>query len=330
MLQQTNAFRANGLGSFQDIVTAMVSDPALILFLSGTKNWAWAVNENFGRELQELFTLGANNGYTQQDVHEIARALTGWQYVQGPGGESDMEDFHIEAKSHDWTNKTIYGQTGNWGWSDVATMVVRHPDHPAYFVSKLWSYFITTPPSSGDLAALAQTYSSSGFQVRPVVEAILCHPDFYNDQNMVKPPVVYVVGMLKARQIFVDGETWYWNAEMAGQRLYQPPDVGGWHKNAWLNSNTMLGRWQTVYAITARDAYGGENWAGYDPTETADAAVAAALRYWNNPALRPETQAALTNFAGTYVSSSSDPVSRAQRQNALRHLIAVSPDYQVC
>ncbi len=195
----------------------MLSDPALILFLNGDKNVAWAVNENFGRELQELFTLGANNGYTQSDVHNVARALTGWQYVDGPGGETDMENFHIDTKCHDWTNKTIYGQTGNLDWSDVARMVVHHPDHPSFFVTKLWSYFISTPPSSSDLTALAELYASSGFQIRPVVEAILCHPDFYNDVNMVKPPAVYVVGMLRARQIFVDGETWQWNCTISGQ-----------------------------------------------------------------------------------------------------------------
>jgi hypothetical protein len=332
MLAQTDTMRANGLGSFQDMVTGMVSDPALILFLSGIKNLAWAVNENFARELQELFTLGADNGYTQTDVHEIARALTGWRYVQGPGGESDMEDFHIDQKCHDWTSKTIYGQTGNWGWADVARFVVNHPDHPAYFVSKLWSYFVTTPPSSSDLSALAAAYAASGFQIRPVVEAILCHPDFYNDATMVKPPVVYVVGMLRQRQIFVDGEYWEWQAGICGQRLYQPPDVGGWHKDEWLDSNTMLGRWQTAYLVTSRDAYDSTNWSTYNTNETPEQAVASALAYWGNPPLRQETLDALTTFATNSVSSAPDglAIACAQRMNALRHLIAVSPDYQVC
>ena len=332
MLEQINKMRANCLGSFQDLVTAMVSDPALIIFLSGLKNVAWGVNENFGRELQELFTLGANDGYTQTDVHQISRALTGWQCVQGPDGLSDLENFYVDAKCHDWTNKTIYGQTGNFNWFDVARLVVNHPAHPEYFVSKLWSYFITTPPSSSDLSTLASAYTASGFQIRPTVEAILCHPDFYNDVNMVKPPAVYVVGLLRARQIFVDGETWDQNAGACGQILYEPPDVGGWNKTAWLNSNTMLGRWQTVYIVTARDAWGsvGWNWNSYPSPETPQQAVAAALTYWNNPQLRPDTMSALTSFASTCVSASSPPSVLAQRQNALRHMIAVSPDYQVC
>jgi hypothetical protein len=330
MLNQTNVFRAHGLGSFADIVNAMVSDPALILFLSGVKNVAWAVNENFARELQELFALGANNGYTQSDVTNVARALTGWRYVEGPGGESDMQNFHVDVKCHDWTNKTVYGQTGNWDWSDIARMVVHHPDHPRFFVSKLWSYFISTGPSASDLETLASTYASSGFQIRPVVEAILCHPDFYNDVNMVKPPVVYVAGMLRARQLFVDGETWQWNCTISGQTLYQPPDVGGWDYDSWLNSNTMLGRWQTVYLVTAHDAYDGQHWASYDATETAQQALTSALSYWNNPSLRPDAQSALLTFANAYVPAQADPVSRAQRQNALRHLIGISPDYQVC
>lgn len=330
MLTQTNVFRAHGLGSFEDLLRGMLSDAALTIFLSGEKNLAWGVNENFGRELQELFTLGANNGYTQFDVHEIARSLTGWQYINLNGDENDIANFHLDPKCHDWTDKTVYGQTGNYDWSDIATLVVHHPDHPPYFVTKLWSYFISTPPSSGDLATLAEAYAQSGFQVRPIVEAILCHPDFYNDANMVKPPAVYVVGALRARQIFVDGETWQTNCQACGQMLYNPPDVGGWDYSAWLNSNTMLGRWQTVYNVTARDAYDGDQWSSYNPTEDPDTAVQLAMQYWNNPTLRADAMTTLINFATTSVPSTPDPVSRAQRQNALRHLIGVCPDYQVC
>jgi uncharacterized protein (DUF1800 family) len=142
---------------------------------------------------------------------------------------------------------------------------------------------------------------------------------------MVKPPLVYLCGLLRARQRFVDGNTWHYNAEICGQRPYQPPDVGGWNDDEWLDSNRMLGRWQTAYVVNAPYAVSG----AYDANETPEQAVTAAIEYWEQPKLRAETVAALTDFASRYVPPTPDVSLRQQRQNALRHLVAICPDYHV-
>jgi hypothetical protein len=135
---------------------------------------------------------------------------------------------------------------------------------------------------------------------------------------------------VRARRGWVYGVTWNYNCQISGQRIYWPPDVGGWNDDAWLDTNSMLGRWQTVYLVTAGEAYGGGTWNAYDATETADDALAKALAYWDNPTIRPQTLAGLKSFAEAAVPVGPDAPLRAQRMNALRHLIATSPDYQVC
>ena len=140
MIAQNRTQRALCLASFPRMLTAMTTDPAMLLWLSGSGSTKEAPNENYAREMQELFTLGVGDGYTERDVREHARALTGWTntWNQATG---EPEDFHFEAKLHDDGVKTIYGQRGRFGWRDSVRLVLDHPDHPGYFVTKLWSYF---------------------------------------------------------------------------------------------------------------------------------------------------------------------------------------------
>jgi hypothetical protein len=326
MLEQTNLFRKYAFGSFKDLVHDIGADPAMILWLNLNKSVVNVANENYARELMELFTLGAGRGYVEHDIREAARALTGWT-SQGDQESGTLTGFAMIASKHDHGQKTIFGQTGNWDWEDVARMVIENPMHASFFVRKLWGYFIVTPPTDDEVARLAQLYVDSGYQSRPVLEAILAHPALYTGPPMVKPPVVYVVGLLRARRKFITGELWSANAEGAGQRLYQPPDVGGWDDSRWLDSNTIFARWHTVYQLIA--AYKIDA-ATYPATETPEAAVEAAVAFWNEPILGAATRSILLDYARNSVSSSPDALGRAQRQNALRQLVAVSPDFQVC
>ena len=250
MLDQTNLFRAHGLRNFKTMVRQITQDPAMILFLDQPSNRKGAINENYARELMELFTLGADRGaYTEHDVRELARSLSGWDYDWS--GELGAHNFHWdELNRWDPSHKTVFGKTGRWTWEDAARMVVEHPKHPSFFVAKLWSYFIPTAPDASTVAKLEALYKGSGYEIRPVLEAILTSKQLYEGPRMVKPPTVFVAGMLRARKRGITTNAWSWVLPGAGQRLYYPPDVAGWDDKRWLDTNTTLGRWEAViYAL---------------------------------------------------------------------------------
>ena len=339
MLAQTNVFRAHGLGSFRALARAMTIDPAMLVFLNGIDNRRRAVNENYARELMELFTLGADRGaYTEADVRELARALTGWRadWSEAAG----LHNFRFDATRWDGDAKTVFGRTGAFNWENAVSLVIEHPLHASFFVAKLWSYFVPTPPPADVAAALEQTYVASGHQIRPVLEAILRSPQLYEGPRMTKPPVVQLAGMLRALGRPITGEEWVWLADGAGQRLYHPPDVSGWDDKRWLDSNTIRARWELVNSAVAGLSINPGSTAGRTyPAETPEQALTAARAFWGGPRLEPETADWLLAFAREYdppADTESTPQYlrtqrsqvRAQRQNLLRHLIAASADYQ--
>ena len=339
MLQQTNLFRAHGLGSFREMVRAVTVDPAMLVFLNGIDNRRRAVNENYARELMELFTLGADRGaYTEADVRELARSLTGWRAdwsdVEG------LQNFRFDPARWDTGAKTVFGATGAFDWQDACRLVVDHPLHASFFVAKLWSYFLPEPPAPGIAAALERLYVESGHAIRPVLEAILCSPELYEGPRMVKPPVVQAAGMLRALGRSITGEEWVWLGDGAGQRLYHPPDVSGWDDGRWLDSNTIRGRWDVVnHAVSGRTVRPDSAEARSYPAESPEEAVGSARAFWLDPQLTPETAESLLAFARDFQPPADDAATpqwrrdqraalRTQRQTALRHLIAVSADYQ--
>src|ERR1700759_5168381 len=129
-------------------------------------------------------------------------------------------------------------------------MVVRHRTHASFFVAKLWSYFIPTPPPAATARSLQRLYLKGDRDVRPVVEAILRHPHLYDrSRRMVKPPVVHAAGMLRAVGRGIDTTAWAWLCEGAGQYLFMPPNVSGWDDTRWLDTATFRGRWQMAQYI---------------------------------------------------------------------------------
>jgi hypothetical protein len=326
MLDQTNLFRAHGLGNFKQMVRAITQDPAMILFLDAASNRRGAINENYGRELMELFTLGADRGaYSEEDVRELARSLSGWRYDWS--AELGFHNFRWDEQNlWDRGYKTVFGQTGRYTWEDASRMVVEHSMHSSFFVGKLWSYFIPTPPDSGTAAKLEQYYRESGYEIRPVLEAILCSPQLHEGPRMVKPPMVFVAGMLRARGHGITDGRWDWVCSGAGQRVYYPPDVAGWDDKRWLDTNTTLGRWRAVYFCLEADTAppGSDSY----PAESPEQAVAGARAFWGDPGVSDTCAASLLDFARGAISANAAGRLRAQRQNALRQLIAGSPDYQ--
>ena len=331
MLAHIDLYRRLCLGSFRDLLLEVTHDPAMLLFLNGANSDKNSPNENFGREVMELFTLGADRGaYTEDDVREAARALTGWRadYVNPVG----WTNFRYDPSSHDSKLKTIFGKTGNFDWRDVIDLCLNNPYHRSFFVLKLWSYFIPVKPDAATQAALEKLYVDSDWSIRAVLEAILQHPALHTGPPLVKPPVVFSAGLLRARSRGITSSSLIWWSDGAGQRLFYPPNVAGWNDNAWLDTSTLYARWRLVYDVIDDDAPPSNG--TYSATETPAQALDSALAYWGGPPLRDDSRQVLLNAATAAVPASTTGNSarnkRAQRQTALRHLIAASPDLQTC
>ena len=140
MIGQNKMMRARALGNFHDLLVEVTRDPAMLMWLSGTDNTKYSPNENYAREVMELFTLGADRGaYTQHDVHEQARALTGFTNDWNNSGPSH---FRFDPNLHDTGSKRIFGHRGRWRWRDTCRLCVHHPLHPSFMIAKLWGYFV--------------------------------------------------------------------------------------------------------------------------------------------------------------------------------------------
>jgi uncharacterized protein (DUF1800 family) len=328
MLRQNKLFRVHALGSFRDLLLAVTADPAMLLFLSGAFSTKDAPNENYGRELMELFTLGPYNGYTERDVRQQARALTGWtaDYKESTG----FYRFRFEPSLHDSGTKTIFGKRGRFDWKDACRLCLEHPAHGRFFVRKLWSYFVPTPPSRATERGLVSLYRRHNYAVRPVVEAILRHPDLYRGPTMVKPSVVYTAGTLRAlgRRVAPD---YYSYSYLDGQTLFYPPNVAGWSDERWLDTAKFLGRWYTATTALTPGALDPEVAAGKLPAN-AERLLARAVKATGSPRIRAQTRNVLLAFARRALADAEEDYEQAAHPvmiyNALRQLLVVCPDYQ--
>jgi uncharacterized protein (DUF1800 family) len=332
MIDQNELLRRNALGNFGKLLTEITRDPAMLMWLSGAENNRWSPNENYARELMELFTLGAGSGYSEDDVREQARALTGWRndWDDGVGAHN----FRYDPKFHDAGVKKVFGKRGKFTWRDSVRMCLEHRRHQSFVVHKLWSYFIPTAPDARTAKALAATYVSGRRQIRPLVEAILMHPDFYNGPRMVKPPVVYIAGMLRATGKGVDRDDWTWISDLAGQMLFHPPNVAGWDESRWLDTATYRGRWLAANTAVRDLVLDPDSANPAKVVEPAEEAVASAVKFWGDPLITGPTRDALMRFAQDAGALADKPWKKGAypvlRQNALRMLVAASPDFQSC
>ena len=327
--QFIDLFRTKGLGSFRDLLLDVTQHPAMLVFLNTINSDKLSPNENYAREVMELFSLGADRGaYTETDVRQAAKAMTGFRadYVNMVG----WTNFHYDATAHNTSTKTIFGHSGNYDWRDLVDLCLNNPYHRSFFVLKMWSYFVPAPPDAATQASLEKLYVDSGWSIKAVVRAILRHPDFYTGPALVRPPAVMSAGVLRSLAKGVDDATLAYYCEGAGQRLLGPPNVAGWNDKAWLDTSTLFFRWRLVYEglqdrTVPRDGT-------YSLTETPAEALAAALSFWGDPQVRDETRQILLDAATTAVppslTGSNARNRRAERQNMLRHLIAASPDLQ--
>ncbi len=328
MLNQNAMMRSHALGNFHDLLLDVTRDPAMLLWLNGAGSTLYAPNENYGREMLELFTLGAGRGYGERDVRENALALTGFT---NDWDDSGPTNFRYEPALHDNRIKTIFGNRGRFDFQDSCRLAVTHPDHPSFMVQKLWGYFVGADLPAAGARALERAYVSSGFAVRPLIEAILRHPLFYEGPRLVLAPVVFVAGMHRARAIGLQTDAWSWICQEAGQLLFDPPNVSGWDYADWLDTARWSGRLTAVNQVLEKSVIS-SNDKHYPATETPQEALDSALAFWAQPVLSTPTTKNLIAYghrAQRDATASWEQLPyRILRQNALRALIPMTPDWQ--
>jgi uncharacterized protein (DUF1800 family) len=320
-------FAANPGATFKGLAYAVTIDPSMLRYLTGESNVKGAPNENYARELMELFTLGVlgaagQANYSQTDVEQLAKALSGWQI--NDDNPDAAYSYFTQSRWYDGP-KLVFGKFGNFTSADAINLVTSHPAHPEFIVNSLWNEFIVEPPAATTLSKLTSTYTSSGLQLKPVLKLILTDPALFasiDEPDMIKPPVVYVVGAMRALGVGVTDTTANDYLDAMGELPYFPPNVSGWEGGlSWLNTDTALARFGLISSLLS-------NLKIEDvPGESAADAYARAYAATGRPWLAPGTQAALQGFAAAAPSSTADK--RVQRQLGLRALILAGPDAQV-
>jgi uncharacterized protein (DUF1800 family) len=252
-----NCLQRNALGNFRTFVREVGLLDAMLYYLDGVFNNRNRPNENYARELYELFTLGEGNGYTEQDIIETARALTG--YVER--GKEGCEPVQFRADRHDEGSKTILGQTGNWGYDDVIDILFdQRPNEIAEFICRKLYEFFVHPDSRDDagnaqtiISGMAATFLANDFEIAPVLSQLFKSQHFFDDDAIgviIKSPFDFYLNILKESSFSYDDTLVASLVNYSGllsQQLFDPVDVAGWQRDrSWINTNFMIGRWLTI------------------------------------------------------------------------------------
>jgi hypothetical protein len=249
MWRQNCLLRTHALGKFGPFLQAMSKDPAMLIWLDSNSNVKGRPNENYARELMELFSLGVGH-YTEKDIREAARAFTGW-HTNGRG-------FAFDPRLHDSGLKTFLGRSGAWNGDDIVRIVLAQPQAARFLVRKLYHFLISESavPPDALLEPLCEFFRGSDYDIAELVKTMLASRHFYSEyafRQRVKGPVEYVLGAVQAvYRPYGENEVNYqpllqqalvgW-LEAMGQRLFAPPNVKGWPGGrSWLNTSTLLER----------------------------------------------------------------------------------------
>ena len=244
MWRQQQLLRADALGSFRTLLHNVAKDPAMLIYLDGANSRKEAPNENFAREVMELFTLGeATHGghYTEQDIREAARAFTGW------GIEREEQVFKFRPAFHDDAPKTILGRTGNFDGDQTLDILLDQPAAGRFIVDKLWREFVSSTPDEAQVARIAARFKASDYDISGALNDLLMLDAFWAPANwgsLVKSPVDLVVGTVRQFNFsFTDATPFVLKTAQLGQNLLVPPNVKGWPgQNDWINATTLLER----------------------------------------------------------------------------------------
>ncbi|MCU0445408.1 MAG: DUF1800 domain-containing protein [Microscillaceae bacterium] len=242
---QINTLRKYALGKLGDLLEAVAKDPAMLRFLNNQQNRKAHPNENFARELLELFTLGRGN-YTEQDIKEAARAFTGWS--------SEGERFVFRQNHHDFDKKTFMGKTGNWGGEDIIRIVLENRQTARFITTKIYRFLVNEVPDNERISQLAEVFYQSNYDIGLLLRQILTSDWFYADQNIgakIKSPIELIVGLQRQFNLkFSQENSPLFLQKILGQMLLYPPNVAGWAGGRnWIDSSSLLFRLRLPEAI---------------------------------------------------------------------------------
>ncbi len=243
---QNNTIRKFALGKFSDLLHAIAKDPAMIIYLNNQQNHKKAPNENFAREVMELFTLGEGH-YTEQDIKEAARAFTGWT-VNRKG------QFEFKENDHDFGEKEFMGQKGNFNGEEILNIIINNKQTAIYVVTKIYREFVNPVINNERVKLLAESFFNSGYDISLLMKKIFSSDWFYDDENIgckISSPVELIVRYKKLIRMEFENDRALLNLQKAlGQVLFFPPNVAGWKGGQnWIDSSTLLLRLNIANAL---------------------------------------------------------------------------------
>jgi uncharacterized protein (DUF1800 family) len=238
MQELNNIHRRFAFSNFRDLLVEVSKSPAMLLYLNNQQNRKEHANENFARELMELFTLGRGN-YTEADVQEAARAFTGWAF------NKETEEFEFREKTHDDGEKNIFNRKGNFGGEDVINMIMSNKQTAVFICRKMYRYYVNGNVNETHVKELADFYYQNQYNTGGLLKKIFSSSWFYSPENIgcnIKPPVEFIVGLSRQFGIKYTNDNILLKMQNAlGQTLFSPPNVAGWPggKN-FIDSSTLL------------------------------------------------------------------------------------------
>jgi uncharacterized protein (DUF1800 family) len=347
LVWQNERLRRHALGNFKTLTSEIIADPAMALYLDASGSRAGSPNENLARELLELFTLGEGN-YTEQDVREAARALTGYQHLPA---ETKMR---LIRKRHDAGPKTILGETAAHDAQSLVDLIFRRPEPSRMLAGKLWRFFVDDHPPRAEVAALAAALRASGHETAPALRTLFLSKRFYEAgamRSQIKSPVQFTIQLVKELEIDTPFPGMLLEAQRElGQMIFQPPNVAGWDwGQAWISTNTLLARYNFAGKLIngpagragrrrrmmardkalARRGIMGPDLAAIAPAKlraNPEALVDALIeRFFHGP-VAEDTRKSFLDFARQDAPGEPDD----DRIAGLLHLILSTPAYQLC
>jgi len=322
LVAQHELLRAASLGSFPSLLRQVTHDHAMLRFLDLGASVKEHPNENFPREMLELFALGS--GYTEDDVRGAARAMTG--FAAHKDGDRSLSEY--DARRHDPGPHTIFGTTGAYDPDAVVDLVCGRREHGFFVVATIWSWFVSRPLDRTTHRELVRAYRRGGLSIAVVVRRILDHPLFYADlatPDLVRSPVVHVVTALRCTGVGVQRRAWWWLVASMGQMPSDPPSVAGWDEGpAWASSGAAWARFIAANYLV-ESGKGGIAVRSGEVTKdtTAQQHLALALAVTGQPRTTPALRRELLALAEKLRPKP------AQCQTALRHLLLSGPEAQL-
>ena len=325
---QNQLFRNYALGNLRDLTLAVSKDPAMLLYLDNARSAQAHPNENYARELMELFTLGHGN-YTEQDIRESARAFTGWTVNPRNGQFAENE------RLHDNGSKQFMGRSGNFNGADIVNIIFQQPACAKFFASELLSFFVYSDPEPQLVDAVAGLLNQHGYNLAPVMSKLLSSNMFFSERAyraLVKSPVEFVVGSYKMFGLKQTDPTAQRALVQMGQILFYPPNVAGWPGGTnWLTSQMMIARENFATALVNSQMMSESSWltgVPMDATKATKELVSAILSDDASPAAQARVKNYL-NGANTSALGVFSVENYDERVRGAAYLTMAMPAYQL-